>query len=156
MKRLFEIGAMLVVIMLLAGCSSTNLNGVNVRMSGGWFKGSPFDAQTPGKIEIGMGTASFTMIPLARGQGAEFRAITFELISGRPLFQEEIIIYPVGQDAMLKLSRSPQSILKIPFVIDLKADVPEDSVTINPTKVELIPVGPVKTDVKPVETPAVK
>lgn len=156
MRKLFELGAMLMIIVLLAGCSSTNLNGLNIRMSGGWFKGSPFDAQTPGKIEIGMGTASLTMIPLARGQGAEFRAVTYELISGRPLFQEEIIIYPVGQDAMLKLSRSPQSILKIPFIMDIKADIPEDSVTINPTKVELIPVGPVKTDPKPILAPVVK
>jgi hypothetical protein len=88
------------------------------------------------------------MIPLARGQGAEFRAVTYELLSGRALFQEEIIIYPVGQDMMLKLSRSPQSLLKIPFVFDVKADLPDDNIVVNPTKVELIPAGPVKSQVE--------
>ena len=148
MKKLFELGCMFVMVallMLVIGCSSTNLNGTNIRMSGGWVKASPMDAQTPGKVEIGMGTASFTMIPMARGQGAEFRAVTYELLSGRPLFYEEIVIYPVGQDAMLKLSKQPQSVLKIPFIIDVKGDLPTEGVELNTTKVEIIPVAAPKT-----------
>lgn len=154
MKKLFEVGFMLMLVMILilsVGCSSTNLNGMNARMSGVWTKGSPFDAETPGKIELGAGTASVTIIPMARGQGAEFRAATYELFSGHALFYEEVVIYPVGQDGMMKLKREPQSILKIPWLIDIKAG--EDK-SINPTKIEFIPSAvDTKTTTDPVVPP---
>lgn len=133
MLRLAAI-AMAFALLMCAGCSSTNLNGFNIRMSGIWTKASPLDAQTPGKVEVGAGTASLTIIPMARGQGAEFRAVTFELISGRPLFYEEIIIYPVGQDGVLKLSKEPASVLKIPFILDLKAGEPVNTIEFVPDK----------------------
>jgi hypothetical protein len=122
--------------MLLIGCSSTNLNSFRTEWTGGWVKASPFDTNTPGKIELGMGYGSLTIFPMARGQGAKVTAITYELLSGHPLFCEEITIYPMGQDAMLKLEKEPQSIFKIPFLIDIK----ETATPLTPTKIEIVPV----------------
>ena len=138
MKTLLPIVVLGLCMLMLAGCSSTNLNSFRTEFTGGWVKASPTDANSPGKIEIGMGYASFTLVPMARGQGARFTAITYELISGHPLFAEEIVIYPVGQDSILKLSNEPQSILKIPFLLDIKAG--KDTEIVNPTKIELTPV----------------
>ena len=123
-----------VALLLFTGCSSTNLNGFRTEWTGGWIKGNPFDAQTPGKIELGMGYGSVSIIPMARGQGAKFTAITYELFSGHPLFAEEITVYPLGQDAVLKLVSEPDSIIKIPWLLDIKAGEP------TLTKVDIIPV----------------
>lgn len=125
----------IVVMLLCAGCSSTNLNGFRTEWTGGWAKASPFDSNTPGKIEIGMGYGSLTILPMARGQGAKITAITYELFSGHPLFVEEILLYPMGQDAIVKLSKEPQSVLNIPGLLDIKAG------EMDKTKVELLPVA---------------
>lgn len=122
--------------LILIGCSTGNLNSIRTEWTGGWVKASPADTTTPGKIEIGMGYGSLTIVPMARGQGAKFTAITYELISGHPLFAEEIIVYPMGQDAILRLEKSPQSILKIPYLIDIK----EESTPLTPTTIEIVPV----------------
>ena len=127
--------------MLLMGCSSTNLNSIRVSSMGVKISGSPFDAQNPGKIDVIGGYAAVTIVPMARGQGAQITAMTYEIFSGRPMFAEEIIVYPVGQDSILKLERQPQSVLKIPWLIDLKAGPATDTVlTVEPVK----PTEPVK------------
>lgn len=130
------------MIAFMTGCSSTNLNGFRTEWTGGWIKMSPMDTQTPGKLEMGMGYGSLTIFPLARGQGARVTACTYELFSGHPLFAEEIVIFPMGQDAIVTLSKEPQSIIKIPFLLDIKAD---DPAMVPPTKVEIKPVDPVNT-----------
>ena len=82
---------------------------------------NPMDSQTPGKMEIGMGYGSVSIVPMARGQGARYTGMTYELFSGHPLFYEEILVYPVGQDSILRIESSPQSVLRIPYLLDIKA-----------------------------------
>lgn len=132
-----RIAALIGVLLVLTGCSSTNLNSVRTTWTGMWVKGSPFDTQTPGKMEVGAGYGSLTIVPMARGQGAQFSAVTYELVSGHPLFAEDIVIFPVGQDSILKLERQPQSVLKIPFLLDIKSG--NDSNVVNPTRVTIEP-----------------
>ena len=131
------IAAMLGLV-LVAGCSSTNLNGIRISSMGVKITGSPFDAQNPGKIDVIGGYAAVTIIPMARGQGAQITAMTYEIFSGRPMFAEEIIVYPVGQDSVLKLERQPQSVLKIPWIIDLKLGEPTETL-LSVTPVEKQP-----------------
>lgn len=134
------------VILIGSGCSSTNLNAIRTEATGGWVKVTPGDSQSPSpKIELGCGYASFSIIPMARGQGARFVGISNELISGHPLYMEEVTVYPVGQDSILKLETMPQSVLKIPYLIDIKAD--NDPNVINPTRISIIPINP-STDLK--------
>lgn len=139
MKRLLLLAA---VVVMAAGCSSTNLNSFRTEWTGGWIKASPMDVNTPGKIELGMGYGSLTIVPMARGQGARFTAITYELISGRPLFAEEIVIFPVGEDSILKLEKAPQSVFKIPWLIDIQVEAAGNIVM--PSKIEVTPVNPPK------------
>jgi len=138
MKKVICILVGLIMVSMLAGCSSTNLNSFRTEWTGGWVKASPMDTNTPGKIELGMGYGSLTIFPMARGQGAKVTAVTYELLSGHPLFAEEITIYPVGQDSILKLEKAPQSVLKVPWLIDIKADTDENVVT--PTNITVTPV----------------
>ncbi len=123
-----------ILLAMLAGCSSTNLNAFRTEWTGGWIKASPMDMQTPGKLELGMGYGSLTIIPMARGQGAQINAVTYELLSGHALFAEEIIVFPVGQDSILKLDKAPQSILKIPWLIDLKGGETVPTISLTPAK----------------------
>lgn len=125
----------LLVAMFGLGCSSDNLNSFRTEWTGGWVKMSPMDVYTPGKIELGMGYGSLSIIPIARGQGVKYTAITYELISGHPLFVEEITVYPVDKDSILRLEQYPESIFKVPW-LDIKAGA---SNAINP-KIEVIPV----------------
>jgi len=123
------------VLLLLCGCSSTNLNGIRVSSMGIKVTGCPFDAQNPGKVDVIGGYSAVTIIPMARGQGAQITAMTYEILSGRPMFAEEIIVYPIGQDSVLKLERQPQSVLKIPWLLDIKAGPATETVlTVEPTE----------------------
>lgn len=135
MKNCFVVAVIVLLASMMMGCSSTNLNGFRTEWTGGWVKASPMDTNTPGKVELGMGYGSLTIFPMARGQGAKVTACTYELLSGHPLFAEEIIIYPVGQDSILRLEQSPQSVLRIPWLLDIKAGEPEvTNLTVTPVK----------------------
>lgn len=135
--KMFHVLLAALIILLVSGCSSTNLNAFRTEWTGMWVKGNPMDTQTPGKIEVGAGYGSVSIVPMTRGQGAKFVGVTYELFSGHPLFAEEVTVYPLGQDAVLKLTNEPESVIKIPWLIDIKAV--RDPNVATPTKVEVIP-----------------
>lgn len=93
-------------------CSSTNENQLEGDVNG-VIANLGFDPQTGMKtgMQFGWGRTSFRMTPLAKGQGMKSRTITLQ--DGKPIHATEYEVYPVGQDAIVKISRKPEPWFKI-------------------------------------------
>lgn len=132
-KKLAMLLAAALGLVLVSGCSSTNLNAMRFSATGIWVKGSPFDTQTPGRVELGAGYTSFTLFPLMRGQGFTVDAKTYEVFGGALLFSETITVTAVDKDVMVAVEQKPESLFSIPYLLDVRMGEPAaPTVTIVP------------------------
>lgn len=125
--------------LILCGCSSSNLNFVGTKEEALYLKAGVSADSRPLALAVGYGKADTKIFPMARGQGFEDSTVIAN--NGQVTYACGFTLYPIGQDAIVKVEKGKKPLLEI-FGISIGEK--DDSLQVT---YEMEKSGEVKTEV---------
>ena len=112
MKKILYSFICIFTILSFVGCSSTNLNYIENKEEALYIKGGLSVDNKPLSLAIGYGKSDTKVFPMARGQGFHDVTVLADS-SGDVKYACEFTLYPIGQDAILKVEKGNPPLFEI-------------------------------------------